>query len=166
RFRYAPRSANRILAAAKALMRQVLDSDVGFTIGEQFRGEKIIDSVKSVKTSAGLDNRKLLTAGEVRALADGCPEGLRLIVRFLASTGCRISEALAIHLSDVSRVGDICDIHVIGKGTKARTVNCRRELVEEIVQHFRGTSYLFEHNGKAFNRVYVSQRIGVVARRT
>lgn len=166
RFRYAPRSANRILAAAKARIRQVLDSDVGITIGQAYQVEKVLKAVKGIKTSKGLDNRKLLTADEVRALVDGCPEGLRLIVRFLASTGCRISEALAIHLSDVSRAGEICDIDVIGKGTKARTVNCRAELVEEIVKHFRGASYLFEHNGKPFNRIYVSQRIGVIARRT
>ena len=166
RFRYAPRSANRLLAAAKARMRQVMDSDVGVTVGQQYQVEKVITAVKGVKMGAGLDNRKLLTADEVRALIDGCPEGLRLIVRFLASTGCRISEALAIHLSDVSRVGDLCDIHVIGKGRKARVVNCKRELVEEIVEHFKGTSYLFEHSGKAFNRIYISQRIGVVAQRT
>jgi integrase len=166
RFRYAPRSANRILAAAKARMRAVMDSDVGVTIGQAYQVEKVIEAVKGVKTCAGLDNRKLLTADEVRALIDGCEPGLRLIVRFLASTGCRISEALGIHLGDISRAGDIVDIDVIGKGTKARTVNCRRELVEEILAHFKGTSYLFEHNGKTFNRIYVSQRIGIVARRT
>jgi integrase len=166
RFRYAPRSANRILAAAKARMRQVMDSDVRFTIGQQFQAEKVIDSVQGIRVPVGLDNRKLLTAEEITALIDGCPEGLRLIVRFLASTGCRISEVLGIHLSDVSRAGAICDIHVIGKGRKARVVNCRRELVKEIVRHFQGKSYLFEHQGKPFNRIYVSQRIGAVARRT
>jgi integrase len=166
RFRYAPRSANRILAAAKYRMRQVLDSDVRLTIGQQFRGEKIIKSVRGVKTAAGLDSRKLLSADEVRALVAGCPEGLALIVRFLASTGCRIGEAVGIHLGDVSHAGDICYIDVIGKGTKARTVNCRRELAEEILAHFRGTSYLFEHNGKPYNSIYITQRIGVVALRT
>jgi integrase len=166
RFRYAPRSANRILAAAKARMRQVMDSDVGVTIGQAYQVEKVIKAVKGVKMTSGLDNRKLLTPDEVLALVEGCDPGLRLIVRFLASTGCRISEALAIHLSDISRTREICDIQVIGKGSKARTVNCKRELVEEIVKHFHGMSYLFEHNGKAFNRIYISQRIGVVAQRT
>jgi integrase/recombinase XerD len=156
-------------------MRQVMDSDVGVTIGQQYQVEKVIEPVKGVKMGAGLDNRKLLTADEVRALIDGCDPGLRLIVRFLASTGCRISEALGIHLSDVSRVGELCDIAVIGKGHKARVVNCKRELVEEIVRHFKGKSFLFEHGGldekgehvgKPYGRVFISQKIGKVARRT
>lgn len=166
RFRYAPRSANRLLAAAKKRIRQVMDSDMGATIGQQYQMEKVLKEVKGVKMSAGLDNRKLLTPAEVRALIDGCPDGLRLIVRFLASTGCRISEALAIHTGDVDRGREICDIRVLGKGNKARIVNCQRELVDEIMAHFHGASYLFEHNGKPFNRIYISQRIGVIAQRT
>jgi integrase len=165
RFRYAPRSANRLLAAAKARMRQVLDSP-DISIGQQYQVEKVIESVKGVKMQAGLDSRKVLTAEEVRALIAGCPEGLGLIVRFLASTGCRISEALAIHRTDVTRTRGVCEIAVLGKGKKARTVFAQRELVADIVKHFKGRSYLFEHAGKPFNRVYVSQRINVMAKRT
>jgi integrase len=165
RFRYAPRSANRLLAAAKARMRQVLDSP-DISIGQQFQVEKVIGSVKGVKMASGLDPRKVLTAEEVRALIAGCPEGLGLIVRFLASTGCRISEALAIHRTDVTRSRGVCEIAILGKGKKARTVFAQRELVADIVRHFKGKSYLFEHAGQPFSRIYVSQRIGVMAKRT
>lgn len=169
RFRYAPRSVNKFLAVTKSRIRDIMNSDVRFTIGQQFQSERIIESVKGVTVQDGLDNRKLLTPAEVQAIIDGCPEGLRLIVRFLASTGCRISEALGIHLGDVSRVKGIYYIRVIGKGRgggKVRTVNCKRELVDEIRAHFKGTSYLFEHNGKPFSRIYVTQRISAVAMRT
>lgn len=166
RFRYAPRSANRILAAAKARMRQVLDSDIGFSVGQRYQVEKVIKAVKGVKVAGGLDHRKMLSAEEVRSLAAGCEPGLRLVVRFLGSTGCRISEALSIHLSDVTRSQTECTITVLGKGRKSRLVNCSLELMAEILEHFRGRSFLFEHAGKPFSRVYISQRINVVARRT
>ena len=108
-------------------LRQVLDSDVGVTIGQAYQVEKVIGAVKAVKVSSGLGNRKLLTAKEIRALVDGCDPGLRLM-RFLVSTGCRISEALGTSWTSTSSV----------KSRKARAVNCRRELVEEIHAHFRG----------------------------
>jgi len=183
RFRYAPRSANRILAAAKARMRAVMDSDIGMTVAERYQLGKELDSVKGVTCSTVPTHRKMLTPAEVQAIIDGCDPGLRLIVRFIASTGVRISEALKIKLADLHKMRGTVDIDIVGKGRggmatgggKARTVHARRELVEEIVRHFKGKSYLFEHGGldetgehigKPYGRVFISQKIGKVARRT
>jgi len=155
-------------------MRQVMDSDVGLTVHERYQLGREVDQVKGVTTPTGASHRKMLTPAEIQAIIDGCDPGLRLIVRFLASTGCRISEALKIHLSDLHDEDDTIDVDIIGKGKggmadgggKARTVHVRRELVEEILRHFDGRGFLFEHNGKPYNSIYVTQRIGTIARRT
>jgi integrase len=88
------------------------------------------------------------------------------LAELLGSKVNTANKALAIHRTDVTRTRGVCEIAIMGKGKKARTVFAQRDLVADIVRHFKGRSYLFEHAGKPFNRIYISQRIGVVAKRT
>ena len=68
---------------------------------------------------------------------DGC------IVRFLYATGCRISEALGVRLTDCHVNGGVT-VEVTGKGGKARKVRLARALFDEMRQTFNGSTWLFE----------------------
>ena len=93
-------------------LRQVLDSDVGVTIGQAYQVEKVIGAVKAVKVSSGLGNRKLLTAKEIRALVDGCDRPPADALPGIDG------------LQDLRGAGDIMDIDIIGKEQEG----ARREL--------------------------------------
>lgn len=172
RFHYAPRTVNRFIAAAKHRVRFAFrHSPYALDAGARVQLEDALEGLKGAQVVPGLNPNKLLTAEEIQSMIDGARPSLRLVVRFMASTGVRISEALSINLQDVRAIPDGYDIRVKGKGSrgrgpKYRNVQCPRELVDEIRLHFHGRSYLFEHNGKPFNRTYVTRLIGNLAQRT
>ena len=86
---------------------------------------------------------------------------------FLVGTGVRVSEMLGILLSDIKvGKGTFAEVRVIGKGSKERAIHVKKEFIERIKKHFHGTTRLFEHQGKPFNRISVTNRIKHEALRT
>lgn len=84
-------------------------------------GENPFDKVAKIKVEHR--QRKYLTKKQVEIVRRNL-EGYRenFIFEFLLSTGCRISELVALKKSDVIINDDYGTVHVLGKGKKHRTV--------------------------------------------
>ena len=82
-------------------------------------------------------------------------KNVALMTEFMANSGARVSEMLGIRLTDIKLNRDIT-ITLRGKGRREREIPFSdRALLDHIKDHFRGKTYLFEHNGKRFTRQYV-----------
>ena len=83
-----------------------------------------------------------------------------MFLRFLFSTGCRVSEMCGIRLRDIENQGATEKIRITGKGNKERFIRIRIDLCTEIQQVFKGSTLLFETSRqKPYNRSYVSNQI-------
>lgn len=150
------------LAAAKHRIRYIFEHSPGsLDITRQYRLEKALKEIKSPKVnSQAVGKDKVLTNEEVHALIIECKDKtIALMVEFLFCTGVRISEALGILLSDCRRLNDHYEIRVLGKGKKERIVFASFDLISRIEEHSQGTTYLFEHGGRQYNRISVTNRI-------
>ena len=66
----------------------------------------------------------------------------RLLFRLIFETGLRVSEALALYVEDVDLTPDDEHLHVVGKGSKRRTVLLDDpKLVKELRTYLRQTGY-------------------------
>jgi len=161
--RYSQATINRKISAAKNRIRYAFrhgsfaDSLHSTEQLEEFLAEVKIQRIDPVPVTGdrtlSLDEAKLL----VRETKD---KTISLMVRFLAGTGVRITEMLAIRLADLGpEKENIVDIRVLGKREKERRVHVNADFVKKIHAHFKGTEFLFEHDGRSFNRVSVTNRI-------
>ena len=50
-------------------------------------------------------------------------------------------------------------MRIVGKGRKERYVGVRARIIDRVRAHFHGSTYLFEHHGKQYNRISVTNRI-------
>src|SRR5690606_16130924 len=91
---------------------------------------------------------------------------LRLFIRTLYATGCRVSELCGIRLSDCEERGEAVKIRVLGKGRKERFVRIPSDLFKEARAVFGGQEWLFETSGgRPHRRCYVSDSIAALGRR-
>jgi site-specific recombinase XerD len=144
-----PRSINRNLSAVRGYYRYKQRFGYG--------RENPFKAVKSLKTAKWLPS--FLFEEEVSKLLDRSADNfwsLRdlLILELLYSTGCRVSELVAINVGDLDLRGS--SLRVIGKGNKERAVYIGREALEILKlyltrrgMHLRGTT---EANGLLINR--------------
>ena len=156
-------TVNRKLSGVKTVLRRAADSQ-----GPEVRRgiEAAVSTVKGIRQARGaIRAEKMLTAVEVEAvLAVLSPRG-QGFVRFLYATGCRISEALGVRLSDCQVNGGVT-VEVTGKGGKARKVRLSRSLFDELRQTFKGDTYLLETGkGNPYPRTYVSAMIERASKR-
>ena len=106
--------------------------------------EAAVSTVKGMRQARGaIRSEKMLTAAEVQTLLAALSPRGQGFVRFLYATGCRISEALGVRLTDCHVNGGVT-IEVTGKGGKARKVRLARDLFDEIRLTFNGSTWLFE----------------------
>ena len=84
-----------------------------------------------------------LTKSEIESLLNVADKRMSLIIKFLFSTGCRVSELINTRLIDCKRNGKV-EINILGKGEKSRDVYISNELFNEILDVFQGRAYLFE----------------------
>lgn len=157
-------SINRKLSGVKTVLRRAADSQ-----GPQMRRglEAALSTVKGIKQArTAIRAEKMLTEEEVETLlAVLSPRG-QGFVRFLYATGCRISEALGVRLTDCQGNGTV-SVEVTGKGGKARKVRLARALFDELRQTFNGSTWLFETSkGNPYPRTYVSEMIEKASKRS
>jgi integrase len=157
-------SVNRKLSGVKTVLRRAADSQ-----GPEVRRgvEAAVSTVKGVKQVRGaIRAEKMLTAEEVQTLLGALSPRGQGFVRFLYATGCWISEALGIRLSDCQANGGVT-IEVTGKGGKARKVRLSRKLFNELRATFGGSVYLFEtRKGNPYPRTYVTDMIERASKRS
>jgi integrase/recombinase XerD len=154
---------NRKLSGVKTVLRRAADSQ-----GPEVRRgiEAAVSTVKGVRQARGaIRAEKMLTAAEVGTLLAALSPRGQGFVRFLYATGCRISEATGVRLTDCHDNGGVT-IEVTGKGSKARKVRLSRSLFDELRRTFNGSTWLFETGkGNRYPRTYVSAMIERASKR-
>ena len=87
-------------------------------------------------------------------------ERQRLFIRFLYSTGARVSELCGVKLTDCVVTGNVVKIRILGKGQKERFLRISVSLYQDITALFAGGKYLFETGGgKSYSPEYISNQI-------
>ena len=122
-----------------------------------------LDRVKPPKLQkkSGVDSARVLKWSEVQELVVGTQKTrIGLWIEFLSRSGLRISEARNIKLTAIKKNGAGFEhIRIMGKGSKERSVKVKGELVDRIREEFGGSTWLFEHQGKQYDRLSITNRI-------
>ena len=133
-----PASINRKLSAVKSGLFGFLVSTYGKERAELLK--PIYKSVKPIKQSKNekvIRTEKILTRQEVDALIAAADPRTALIIQFLFKTGCRISEALNVTLTDIKETnGEAVEIGILGKGSKGRRIFISVEELTSILREF------------------------------
>ena len=131
REKYSPTSINRKMSALSSLFREL-------------QGARIVDinPVEGVKRPQSIARRPRLgfTDEEVNRILDSHEattlQGLntKAVLSFLLYTGCRISEALAVRVSDIEDRGNLKVVVIRGKGDKIRTLPLHPKLLKTLLE--------------------------------
>lgn len=162
--RYSANTFNKRIIGAKQRIRNILDH-ADLTTGQKYELEKTLNAVKLKKiNSQTVEEAKILTPEEIRQLIEECTDKtVSLMMEFLSYTGVRVSEMLNVLLADMKKHTikrqEHHEIRIHGKGGKERFVTANKDLVDRIRKHFKGEKWLFEHSGKQYNAISITQRI-------
>jgi len=160
---YSPATINRKLTAARSRVRYAFKhSAFGEDLRRKYQLEEILKSVKLKKIDVlAVPPDKVLDIEEARKLVGETKDRtIRLMVTFIVRTGVRVSEMLGLKLTDLGTTENgLVPVRITGKGGKERTIHVKEDLVERLRKHFHGTTWLFEHRDKPYNRVSVTNRI-------
>ncbi|MGO9310409.1 MAG: tyrosine-type recombinase/integrase [Spirochaetia bacterium] len=168
--RYSPATINRKISAAKNRIRYAFrHSGYAADLRKRYQLEDVLKSVRLKEVDSLLvPPEKLLNVDEARLFVERTKDStVRLMAAFLVGTGVRVSEMLGIRLSDIKDgKGAFAEVRVIGKGSKERVIHVKRDFMKRIKKRFQGAALLFEHQGRPFNRISVTNRIKHEALRT
>lgn len=164
--RYSASWYNQRVKAVKETVRYALDH-TDLSDGQRYSVEKYLRGLKTVRTKQGVGKRERIpTVEEIQTLVERADPRLSLMIRFLAETGCRISEMLGAEVGNARRGARITRISVTGKGERTRDLRLRTSLYDEIIREFAGSRWLFEHGNRQYSRISVTNRIKALAERT
>jgi len=168
--RYSATTFNRKVAAVRGVLRRAFQDGVeAEELHTHYQLDEVLREVrwKKVEPLSGLEE-VALTPEEVKTLISEAKDPkVRLMIAFLVGTGVRISEMLALKMTDlVATEFGFSEARVVGKGRRERVVHVKALLLERIQKTFSGTTFLFEHDGQPYNRVSVTNRIKYEALRT
>jgi site-specific recombinase XerD len=131
REKYSPTSINRKMSALASLFREL-------------QGARIVDinPVEGVRRPQSVPKRPRLgfSDDEVNRILDSHDgttlQGLstKAVLSFLLYTGCRISEALAVRVSDIEDRGNLKVVVIRGKGDKIRTLPLHPKLLKNLLE--------------------------------
>ncbi|HUX13038.1 MAG TPA: tyrosine-type recombinase/integrase [Spirochaetia bacterium] len=160
---YSPATINRKIAAARNRIRYAFKhSSAADDLKQRYQLEDALRAVRPKQIDySSTPGGTVLSIDEVRTIVRETNDTtIKLMIMFLVGTGTRISEMLAVSLSDLKPLdAEFAEIRVIGKGGKERVVHARTRLVDRARGHFQGSTYLFEHHGRPFSRISVTNRI-------
>jgi integrase len=160
---YSPATINRKLSAARSRVRYAFKhSAFAADLRRKYQLEEILKSVKLKRIEPiAVPQDKVLDIEEVRKLVgDAKDRTIRQMMTFLVRTGMRVSEMLGLRLTDLGTPKEgLVPARVTGKGGKQRVIHVKKDFVDRIRKHFRGATWLFEHNGRPYSRVSVTNRI-------
>jgi len=161
--RYSPATINRKLAAARSRVRYAFKhSAFADSLQRKYHLEDILKSAKLKKIDAVVVSpATVLDLEEARKLVWHTKgKAIRLMITFLVRTGVRVSEMLHVKLDDVTAgQGPVARVRIRGKAGKERTINVKKDFLKQITEHFHGRTFLFEHDGRSYSRVSVTNRI-------
>jgi len=151
---------NSRVSSMKNIIKRFFMEDRGLTREKYINICKFLDEVKPMKRERTVDRDTVPTLEQYEKFIAECPDTtVKLVVTFLGYTGCRISEALGVLLSDVKTNHKFATITIRGKRFKERKIKISMKLLDEIKAHFKGKKWLFEHTGKQYSRSSMSARI-------
>jgi len=114
----------------------------------------------ALKSDESVDPEIVPTLQEYRKFLATAPDTApKYFVQFAAFTGARISEMIGLRLSDIKENTRNVRCTVRGKGGRERVLRIKKEFYEELLEFFKGTTFLFEHNGRGYNRTSISSRV-------
>lgn len=145
----------------KSLLKRILLEN--FPELNSFHGKKRIDlELSEIQIPEPAQNKTVyaMKDSELREHLKKFTVRNGLFVRFMYATACRVSEMLSIRLSDCRVQGSEVIIKMTGKGNKAGLIFCSVQLYNEILDTFKGKTFLFENkNPKSkkgqFTRQYI-----------
>lgn len=149
--------------AVKSRLRSALQDSMDFNAAAQFREalsrlDREVPAPKVLAAPVGSD--RVIRRDEYDRLISAASYRDKLLLEFLWTTGCRVSELTGALVARCEADGKTVHIPVVGKGNKERVLRIRVTLYNAIRAEFRGTGYLFETaGGRPFSRVYVSTRV-------
>lgn len=164
---YRAATVNKHIAAIKNMIRCLFDNP-NITLLQRYQLEYALQEIKPFvmnKDKNVIPADKVISKLDFETLRLQSPEDIALIMEFLWFTGCRISEALNIKLSDCVQKDDKYIISIIGKGNKARRIRLSTELFNKIIICFQGEVYLFEKDGKMLSRNNICNKIKRLSKR-
>ena len=160
---YSAATINRKIAAAKSRIRYAFKhSSSARSLHKKYQLEEVLKTVSAKRIDdIAIPADKLLSIREVTGMMRNTKDvTIRLMVKFLVGTGVRIFEMLGVRLADIERgKRDFMTIRVLGKGRRERTIHVKKRVIDRIRRRFGGSTYLFEHDGKQYNRISVTNRI-------
>jgi len=165
--RYSAHTYNKRLQGAKERLRYLFEnSPSAMNTVTRLRFEEALKAVKLKKVnSAAISEDNVLSEQEVkRLIIESTDKTISVMIEFLFATGLRISEMLGILITDIVRSNGKCTIRVLGKRRKERKVYVATALVDEVKEQFHSSTYLFEHNGRPYNRISITNRIAIQGR--
>lgn len=160
---YSSATINRKIAAVKSRIRYAFKhSSAAEDLRKNYQLEDVLKAVKPKPIEVmNVQSGKVLSIEEVEGFIQQTKDiTIKLMALFLVGTGVRISEMLAIRLSDLqASAAGFFEVRVVGKGHKERIVYVKTSLIERVQAQFKGIDFLFEHHGKNFSRISVTNRI-------
>ena len=160
---YSPATINRKIAAAKSRIRFAFKhSTSAGSLRKKYQLEEVLESVKAKRIdNIAVPAEKVLSIEEVaKMVRDTKDVTIKHMVNFLVGTGVRISEMLSIRLADIQTASkNFVSVRIAGKDHKEREIRVKAKVVDRIRNYFHGTTYLFEHHGKQYSRISVTNRI-------
>jgi site-specific recombinase XerD len=161
-------TVNRKLAAVKSGLIGYLVSRQGKNKEEVFK--QLYKCVHSVKKSHGdrqVRPESILTEEEIEALIAAADSKTARMIRFLALTGCRVSEMVNVKLADIEETSHGSKaIRIMGKGSKERTVYISEGDYQNIRETFDGKTFLFETiHGNRYSRENITKKLGDLSER-
>lgn len=160
---YSSATINRKLTAARSRVRYAFKhSAFAADLRRKYLLEEVLKSVKLKKIDRiVVPPEKVLDIEEARKLiGEAKDRTIRQMMAFLVRTGVRVSEMLGLKIADLgSAKGGLVPTRVTGKGGKQRVILLKSDFVKRIRDHFHGTVWLFEHHGRPYSRVSVTNRI-------
>lgn len=152
----------------KSLLKRILIEN--FPELNSFHGKKRIDLELSEIEIPEPEQNKTVYAmkdTELRNHLNEFSERNGLFVRFMYATACRVSEMISIRLHDCTVKGNEVVIKIVGKGRKAGLLFCSVKLYNEILDTFKGKTFLFENrNPKSktgnFSRQYIYEVVSKI----
>lgn len=164
---YSPAWWNQQLKALKWSVRYLLEHSPSLTVPERWAVEQELKKLKRRAPKAGIAKaERVPTAEELKTLEEKADPRLSLMIRFLEATSCRVSEMLGAEVGKARRGARITYLEIAGKKGKTRDLRLPTVLYDRIQAEFRGITFLFEHSGRRYNRVAVTNRIRELSART
>lgn len=85
------------------------------------------------------------------------------MIEFMARTGVRVDEMVNIRLTDIKMNGVYAYIRIHGKGRVERTNEVEKAFVQQLMDFYKGATWLFEHSGRQYSTRSLTNRVKIVS---